>query len=240
MESVPSLVPFSLALALGFLATGGGIFAPLFTDASSLPTLVEDTIPRFFGTLVLTSDTGLVSLDSLLLLLEKIKLAVFAGDLGDVRRSGDVGECSLRQEAGFSFDLAAVLRRIASCRFMDEGAVVTGGDFCVGEGIVAEDVTGAKGEYGLGRARCTGPNAGGEVDVGEVMIKDFLMGFCGASPLTDEVRTRTLGSSFLMVTLACGCSSEQAGSGMLLTGGEEITTGSDPSCGTWTGSGSWF
>lgn len=121
------------------------------------------------------------------MLLAKIKLAVLEGD-GDLRRStGDVGECKLRRDAGPSLDLAAVLRRMASCRFMEGEAVMAGGDFFVGEMTAEEEVVGTKMDWDLGRAGSAVTIAGGEVDGGEVdggekgpgerRIRDLLMGF---------------------------------------------------------------
>lgn len=154
--SVPSLVSVSLAFVLGFFATGGGILTPFVTEETS----------RFFSEVSLASTVGLVSITALLLLLEKIKLAVLEGDFrGSI---GDVGECRLRRDAGLSFDLAAVLRRMASCRFMEGEVAMAGGDFFIGETTAGWD---------LGRAGSEVIMTGGEVDVGEVMIRDLLMGF---------------------------------------------------------------
>lgn len=104
-----------------------------------------------------------------------MKLAVLEGDLW--RSVGDVGECKLRRDAGPVFDLAAVLRRIASCRFMEGAAVMAGGDFLVGERTVDEDVGGITRDWELGRAGCEVTTAGGEEGVGAVRIRDLLMGF---------------------------------------------------------------
>lgn len=158
--SVPSLVSISFPFVLGFFATGGGTLTPLCPDSAMV---------------ALVSATGLVSITTFLLLLEKIKLAVLEGDL---RRSiGDVGECKLRRDAGPPNDLAAVLRRMASCRFMDGEAVVAGGDFLVGDRTGDEDTGGTTRDWDLGRSGCEVTMAGGEVDVREVMIRDLLMGF---------------------------------------------------------------
>ncbi len=88
--------------------------------------------------------------------------------------------------AGPPFDLAAVLRRIASCRFMEGEAAMAGGDFFVGEVAVDEDVVGIVRGWDLGTAGGEVTMAGGEVGTGEVMIRDLLIGFGGASPLADE------------------------------------------------------
>lgn len=121
---------------------------------------------------MLVSVDDLVSITTFLLLLEKIKLAVLEGDLW--MSLGDVGECKLSRGAGPPNDLAAVLRRMASCRFMDGVAVMAGGDFVGGD--VTVDTGGTTRDWDLGRVG-EATTAGGEVDVGEVMIRDFLMGF---------------------------------------------------------------
>lgn len=142
---------------------------PFFT--SSLSTLAAESTLVF-------STTGLVSITTLLLLLEKMKLAVLDGDLRTSR--GDVGECRLRRDGGFSFDLAAVLRRMASCRFMEGDRVMAGGDFLVGDTVVEEDVVGSTRDWVFGGLGCGATAAGGEVEVGdegEIMIRDLLMGF---------------------------------------------------------------
>lgn len=123
---------------------------------------------------VLVPGAGLVSITIFLLLLEKTKLAVLEGDLR--KSTGDVGECKLRRAVALPCDLAAVLRRMASCRFMD-GEMVVVGDFFVGERTVDEDTGGITRDCDLGRAGCEVTTAGGEVGTGEVMIKDLLMGF---------------------------------------------------------------
>lgn len=163
--SVPSLVSVSLAFVLGFFAMGGGILTPFVTEETS----------RFFSEVSVVSTVGLVSIATLLLLLEKIKLAVLEGDFWEP--TGDVGECRLRRDAGLSFDLAAVLRRMASCRFMEGEVVMAGGDFFVGERTVVEDADETTADWDLGRAGSEVIMTGGEVDVGEVMIRDLLMGF---------------------------------------------------------------
>lgn len=164
--SAPSLVSISLAFVLGFFATGGGILTPFVTEETS----------GFFCEVSVNSTVGLVSITALLLLLEKIKLAVLEGDFRE--STGDVGECRLRRDAGLSFDLAAVLRRMASCRFMEGEVVVAGGDFLgIGERTVAEDAVEITADWDLGRVGSDGIVTGGEVDVGDVMIRDRLMGF---------------------------------------------------------------
>lgn len=121
---------------------------------------------------VFASSKDLVSITTFLLLLEKIKLAVLEGDLW--MSLGDVGECKPRRGADPPNDLAAVLRRMASCRFTDGVAVMAGGDFFVGDATV--DTGGITRDWDLGRDGEANA-VGGEVDVGEVMIRDFLMGF---------------------------------------------------------------
>lgn len=124
----------------------------------------------------------MVSITTLLLLLEKIKLAVLQGDFWG--SFGDVGEFKLRRDAGPVFDLAAVLRRMASCRFMEGEAVMAGGDLFAGVGEAGITKT----EWVSGRASCSVSVAGGEAggeDVvggeyvvgGERIIRDLLMGF---------------------------------------------------------------
>lgn len=164
--AVPSLVSVSLAFAFGFFATGGGILTPFVTEETS----------RCFCEVSVASTVGLVSITTFLLLLEKMKLAVLEGDFrGSI---GDVGECRLSRDAGPSFDLAAVLRRMASCRFMEGETVMGGGDFFIGDRTVDEDAAEITTEdWDLGKAGSEVTMTGGEVDVGEVMIRDLLMGF---------------------------------------------------------------
>lgn len=86
---------------------------------------------------------------------------------------GEVGECKPRRGEEPPNDLAAVLRRMASCRFID-GVAVAAGDFFAGDAML--DTGGITRDLDLGRdGEVT--VAGGEVDVGEVMMRDFLMGF---------------------------------------------------------------
>lgn len=83
---------------------------------------------------------------------------------------GDVGECRLSRGAVPSLDLAAVLRRMASCRFIEGEVVMAAGDFF-------EEACGSTTDCDLGRASCDVTMTGGEVDVGEVTIRERLMGF---------------------------------------------------------------
>lgn len=173
--SVSSLVSISLPFVLGFLATGGGTFTPFVPISASLTTFVTEETSRFFSMVALVSGASLVSITTFLLLLEKTKLAVLEGDLQ--KSVGDFGAFKLSRDAWLSFDLAAVLRRMASCRFMEGEAVMAGGDFFVGERAVDEVADGSKRDWDLGKAGCEISMAGGVVDVGEVMIRDLLMGF---------------------------------------------------------------
>lgn len=131
----------SLAFVLGFFATGGGTLTPVFSDSGSLTDLVtEETSPvSVFWKFSLAFGGGVVAITIFLLLFEKIKLAVLDGDLRRSPPNGDVGECRLRREGGPSFDLAAVLRRMASCRFMEGDMVTAGGDILVGRKVVDEE-----------------------------------------------------------------------------------------------------
>lgn len=148
--------------------------------------------------------------------MEKIKLAVLVGDLWG--SMGEVGECRLRRVVEFSLDLAAVLRRMASCRFIEGDAVMAGGDFLVGDRDVDVAVGGITRECDFGRAGCEITTVGGEVDVGgeadvgEVKISDCLIGFCGASLLVDAFV-----SSLLVEFSTSACSGALGGSGLLLT-----------------------
>lgn len=172
-----------------------------------------------------------------MLLLAKIKLAVLEGDL---RRSlGDVGECRLRREPGLPADLAAVRRRIASCKFIEGDAEAAGGDL-----VVRDDAGGTTRGSGLAADGCVIVMAGGEAGEGELIIRDFLMGFWGASELEDEA-----GVLFLITTSVSGCSCSCGASEPLLTDGgsavcrrEGGTEGGDSSsvtvaggpCGVWS------
>lgn len=125
---------------------------------------------------------------------------------------GDVGECRLRRVVEFSLDLAAVLRRMASCRFMEGDAVMAGGDFLVGDRDVDVAVGGITRDCDFGRAGCEITTVGGEVDGGEFKISDCLIGFCGASLLVDAFV-----SSLLVEFSTSAFSGALGGSGLLLT-----------------------
>lgn len=170
--SVTSPVSISFPFVLGFFATGGGTLTPFSASPTSF---VREETSRFFCMVALASGAGFASVTILLLLLEKIKLAVLVGDLwGSI---GDVGECKLRRDPGLACDLEAVLRRMASCRFMEREAVMAGADFFVGERTVDADTGGTTRDWDFGKAGCEITMAGGEVGGEEVMIKDLLMGF---------------------------------------------------------------
>lgn len=77
--------------------------------------------------------------------------------------TGDVGECRLRRDPGLSFDLAAVLRRMASCRFMEREVVIAGGDFFMGETGEDGDTGVTTTDWDLGSVGCEVTAAGGEV-----------------------------------------------------------------------------
>lgn len=190
--SVPSLLSFSFPFVLGFFATGGGTFVP-FADGSVSPsTFVGEERSWFFCVAAFVSAAGLVSTTTFLLLLAKIKLAVLEGDLR--RSGGDVGECKLRRELGPK-DLAAVRRRIASCRFIEGDTEAAGGDLIVRDGTEVDDTGGTTRGSDLAAGGCEATTAGGDVGEGELIIRDFLMGFCGASVLEEEA-----GLLFLIMT----------------------------------------
>lgn len=133
---------------------------PFFSDSASLTALANGERAGLFCTS--PGASGLVSITTFLLVLEKMKLAVLVGDF---RKSlGEVGEFRLRREAGDSLDRAAVLSRITSCRFM-EGAAVAEGDFFTGETTVVEDA----GEITIGG---TAAVAGGDFSAGEEVTLD--------------------------------------------------------------------
>lgn len=132
-----------------------------------------------------------------MLLLAKIKLAVQEGDLR--RSGGDAGECELRRELGPPKDLAAVRRRIASCKFIDGDTEAAGGDLIVRVGTEVDDTGGAKRGSDLGAGGCEVTVAGGDEGEGELMIRDLLTGFGGASALEEEA-----GIFFLMMTSVSG------------------------------------
>lgn len=138
--------------------------------------------------------TGLVSNTTFLLLLAKMKLAVLEGDLQ--RSGGDVGECRLRRELGPPRDLAAVRRRIASCRFIEGDTEAAIGGLIVRDGTEVDDAGGTTRGSGLGAGGC---EAGGDAGEGELIMRDFLIGFCGASVLDVEP-----GVLFLMMTSVSG------------------------------------
>lgn len=173
--SVSTLSPVSLAWAFGFFATGGGTFTPFFFSSRSASLTGFDTAESSAATFFwnFASGKGAVSITTFLVLLEKIKLAMLEGDLWMSPPKGDVGP---RGEVGL-FDRAAVLRRIASCRFMEGEVVIAGGDLFVGEGGTVEEVCMTSADWDLGTVACETTIMGGDVDVGEVMISDLLMGF---------------------------------------------------------------
>lgn len=174
--SCPVVSCVSVAFVLGFFATGGGTLIPFFSDSGSLDDFVtEESLPAMVFWMFALASVGCVG--SMIILLEKIKLAVLDGDLWRSPPSGDGGECRLRREGGPSFDLAAVLRRMASCRFMEGEMVTAGGDFFVGEKAVDEVEGRTTVTWDFGTAGCEVTMAGGDVDVGEVTIRERLMGF---------------------------------------------------------------
>lgn len=182
--SVPSLVSFSFPFVLGFFATGGGTFVPVVDGSVSPSTFVGEERSWFCCVAAFVSATGLVSTTTFLLLLAKIKLAVLEGDLR--RSGGDVGECKLRRELGPCKDLAAVRRRIASCRFIEGDAEAAGGNLIVRDGTEVDDTGGTTRGSDLGAGGCEATMAGGDVGEGKLIIRDFLIGFCGASVLEEE------------------------------------------------------
>lgn len=135
--------------------------APFFSDSASLTALANGERAGLFCTS--PGASGLVSITTFLLVLEKMKLAVLVGDF---RKSlGEVGEFRLRRDAGESLDRAAVLSLIASCRFM-EGVAMADGDFFTGETTVVED---GVGETTIGG---TAAVAGGDFSAGEEVTLD--------------------------------------------------------------------
>lgn len=222
--STPSLVSVSFSFVLGFFATGGGSFAPL-VDSSVSPSAVGEEMSWFFCAAALLSVNGLVSTTTFLLFLAKMKLAVLEGDLR--RSGGDVGECRLRRALGPPRDLAAVRRRIASCRFIDGDTEAAAG------GLTARDGTDAAGigrGSGLGAGGCKVTTAGGDVGGGTLIIRDFLMGFCGASVLEVEA-----GVLFLMTTSVSGFSCTRGAWSAAVCRREGGTEGLDSSCTTGAG-----
>lgn len=223
--SVPSLVSISFPFVFGFFATGGGTLVPLCAGSVSPPAFGGAETSWF----LCVAATGLVSITTFLLLLAKIKLAVLEGDLR--RSEGDVGECRLRRELGPPKLLAAVRRRIASCRFIDGDTEATGGD------LIVRDEDGDAGGSDLGAGGCDAATAGGEVGDGTLMIRDFLIGFWGASAVEDEA-----GMFFLILTSVPASSCTCGASEVLLTDGgstvcrrEGGTEGVDSSCVTVAG-----
>lgn len=204
--SGPSLVSISFPFILGFFATGGGTFVPLCAGSVSPSAFVGEETSWFFC--VAASASGLVSTTTFLLLLAKIKLAVLEGDLW--RADGDVGNCKLRRELGPPRDLAAVRRRIASCRFIDGDTEAAEGDLIGRDGTEEDDTGGTTRGSDLGAGGC---GAGGEVGVGRLIIRDLLMGFWGASVLEDGA------GIFLIMTSGSGCSCTCGASAVSLTEG---------------------
>lgn len=206
--SVPSLVSISFPFVLGFFATGGGTFVPLCACSVSLSAFVGEETSWFFCVAAFASAPVLVSTTTFLLLLAKIKLAVLEGDLR--RADGDVGECKLRRELGPPTDLAAVRRRIASCRFIDGDTEAAWGDLIGRDGTEEDDTGGTTRGSDLGVGGC---DAVMEVGEGRLIIRDFLMGFWGASVLEDGAWI------FLIMTSVSGCSCTCGASALLLTDG---------------------
>lgn len=217
--SVPSLVSFSFPFVLGFFATGGGTLA-------SPSTFVGEGTSWCLGAGGLVSVTGLLSTTTFLLLLAKIKLAVLEGDLR--RSGGDVGQWRLRREAGPPKDLDAVRRRIASCRFIE----AAGGDFVVRDGTEGGDAGGTTRGSDVGAGGCEVAAAGGDAGEGELKIRDFLIGFCGASALDEEA------GFFFLITTSVSGSSCTCGSSELLSAGLDSSSRLGRSCaGTGGGKG---
>lgn len=247
VASVPSLASISLPFVLGFCATGGGTFAPFCAGSVSPSTFAGEETSWLFCAPAFVSAPGLVSITTFLLLLAKTKLAVLDGDLrGSL---GDVGE-SERRALGPPMDLAAVRRRIASCRFIEGDTDAPGGDLTVRDGTEDVDAGGAAGGSGSGGGGCGVTTAGGEVGEGRLIIRDFLIGFWGASALEDEA-----GILFLIVTPVSGCSCSCGASELpLMDGsrsegdakgaGSSFMTAAGGSCGVCSsvlvGLGSWF
>lgn len=160
------------SFVLGFFATGGGTFVPFVDGSASPSSLVGEETPWFFCA------AGLVSATTFLLLFAKTKLAVLEGDLR--RSGGETGE--LRREVGPPEDLAAVRRRMASCRFIE----AAGGDLIVRDATEVDDAGGSTRGSDLGAGGCDVTVAGGDVGEGKLRMRDFLIGFCGASELDVE------------------------------------------------------
>lgn len=209
--SVSSLVSISFPFVLGFFATGGGTFVPFCAASVSPPAFGGEETSWFLCVAAFVSATGLASITTLLLL-AKIKLAVLEGDLQ--RSDGDVGECRLRRELGTPKLLAAVRRRIASCRFIDGDTEAAGGDLIVRVETEDDDTGGTTRGSDLGAGGCDAATAGGEAGDGKLMIRDFLIGFWGASAVEDEA-----GMFFLILTSVPGSSCTCGASELLLTDG---------------------
>lgn len=158
----------------------------------------------FFCAAALASAAGLVSTTTLLLLFAKMKLAVLVGDLW--RSGGEVGE--LRRGVGPPRDLAAVRRRMASCSFIEGDTEAAGGDLIVRDGT---DAGGSTRGSDLGAGGWGVTVAGGGVGGGVLRMRDFLMGFCGASELEEEA-----GTLFLILTSEPGSSCARTTSELLL------------------------
>lgn len=182
------------SFVLGFFATGGGTFVPFVAGSASPSSFVGAETSWFFCAAALASAAGLVSTTTLLLLFAKMKLAVLVGDLW--RSGGEAGE--LRREVGPPRDLAAVRRRMASCSFIEGDTEVAGGDLIVRDGT---DAGGSTRGSDLGAGGWGVTVAGGGVGGGELRMRDFLMGFCGASELKEEA-----GTLFLILTSEPGSS----------------------------------
>lgn len=233
--SVPSLVSFSFPFVFGFFATGGGTFVQFCAGSVSPPAFGGEETSWFLCVACFVSVTGLVSITTFLLLLAKIKLAVLEGDLR--RSDGDVGECRLRRELGPPKLMAAVRSRIASCMFIDGDTEAAGGDLIIRDETEDDDTGGTTRGSDLGAGGCDAATAGGEVGAGKLMIRDFLIGFWGASAVEDEA-----GMFFLILTSVPGSSCTCGASELLLTDGgstvcrrEGGTKGVDSSCMTVAG-----
>lgn len=183
---------------------------PLVDGSVSWSTFVGKETPWFFCVAPFVSATGLVSTTTFLLLLAKIKLAVLEGDWR--RSGGDAGKCELRRELGPPKDLAAVRKRIASCRFIEGEAEAVAGDLIVRDGTEVDDTGGTTRGSDCGAGGCAVPTAGGDVGEGELIIRDLLMGFCGASVLEEEA-----GMLFLITTSGSGSCCTCGASALLLT-----------------------
>lgn len=195
------------SFVLGFFATGGGTFVPFVDSSASPSSFVGAETSWFFCAAALASATGLVSTTTLLLLFAKMKLAVLVGDLW--RSGGEAGE--LRREVGPPRDLAAVRRRMASCSFIEGDTEAAGGDLIVRDGTEAGGSTRGS---ALGAGGWGVTVAGGGVGGGELRMRDFLMGFCGASELEEEA-----GTLFLILTSEPGSSCARTTSEVLLRTG---------------------